>query len=69
MIQGWVVWATGGFSDKELPFYWRVGFAYCGTRCTQYNTTLLSRYNILQTSCLPFTSIERQCFVHFYKKK
>lgn len=45
MIQGWVVWATGGFSDKELPFYWGVGFAYCGTRCTQYNTrtSLLSR--------------------------
>lgn len=43
MIQGWVVWATGGFSDKELPFYRGVWFAYCGKRCTQNTTSLLIR--------------------------
>lgn len=50
MIQGWVVWATGGFPDKELPFYWRLGLLIVEHAEHNIIYHYWVEYNIFQTS-------------------
>lgn len=67
MIQGWVVWATGGFPDKELPFYWGLGLLIVEHAEHNIIHHYWVEYNIFQMSCLHFINNGRQSFVLVHK--